>query len=148
MTMHEKDCPAEYTPTEDANHSGAETNHQPEPASVATPTPRVDGFSAPGDLLDRITALDAEWFNQHPDTNEYWRDAYPVEIELMDKDAAPQQYGKLRMHVQKNNDWVHTKAIFQREGSGIRCVGIGAAIYPNRNIDKLVASLRSEESER
>lgn len=141
----EKDHPAENTSADNANTSGAKPHHQPPTGDRARTPLRVDGFESRGSLLDRITALDADWFNNHPDTDEYWRDAYPVEIELIHQQDPEQHYGNLRMRVRKTSEWTHMKSAYQRGSQGLRRVGIGAAIYPNGNIQKLVQALHSEK---
>lgn len=88
-------------------------------------------------ILDLMTIRDADFFSDHPDTSEFYRRPYPIEIELLFPDQRDLPYEEFRVVVTRVNDDTFLRRLLRRHLDLTYLVGLGVSTYPTNGVAKL-----------
>ena len=88
-------------------------------------------------IPDLVMVRDADFFSEHPDTSEFYRRPYPIEIESLFPDQRDLPYEEFRVVVTRVNDDTFLRRLLRRHSDSTYLVGLGMSTYPTDGVAKL-----------
>ena len=87
--------------------------------------------------LDLMTISDAEFFQAHPYAREYFRPAFPLEVEMLLPNEDDLPYDEFKAHVLKVDDDTFARRILRRQDGTFVLIGFGLSAYPADGVSRM-----------